>query len=40
MQNYSLVVFDMAGTTVLDKGDVADSIIRAFQQFGIGVYFK
>jgi phosphonatase-like hydrolase len=37
MQNYSLVVFDMAGTTVLDKGDVADSFIRAFQQFGIEV---
>ena len=37
MQNYSLVVFDMAGTTVRDKGNVADSFIRAFQQFGIEV---
>jgi len=37
MQKYSLVVFDMAGTTVRDKGNVADSFIRAFQQFGIEV---
>lgn len=37
MHNYSLVVFDMAGTTVRDKGNVADSFIRAFQQFGIEV---
>jgi phosphonatase-like hydrolase len=37
MQSYSLVVFDMAGTTVRDKGNVADSFIRAFQQFGIEV---
>ena len=37
MQNYSLVVFDMAGTTVRDKGDVADAFMRAFQQFEIEV---
>ncbi len=37
MQNYSLVVFDMAGTTVRDKGNVADAFIRAFQQFDIEV---
>ena len=37
MQNYSLVVFDMAGTTVRDKGNVADAFIRAFRQFGIEV---
>ena len=37
MQNYSLVVFDMAGTTVRDKGDVANAFMRAFQQFEIEV---
>lgn len=37
MQNYSLVVFDMAGTTVRDKGNVADAFMRAFQQFEIEV---
>lgn len=37
MQNYSLVVFDMAGTTVRDKGNVADAFIRAFQQFEVEV---
>ncbi|RXK59353.1 HAD family hydrolase [Lacibacter luteus] len=37
MSNYSLVVFDMAGTTVYDKGDVADAFIRSLQQFGIEV---
>lgn len=37
MQNYSLVVFDMAGTTVRDKGNVADAFISAFQKFGIEV---
>lgn len=32
MANYKLVVFDMAGTTVRDKGNVADSFVAAFQQ--------
>lgn len=37
MQKYSLVVFDMAGTTVRDKGNVAEAFIGAFQKLGIAV---
>lgn len=32
-----LVVFDIAGTTVRDKGDVADSFIGAFREYGIEI---
>jgi phosphonatase-like hydrolase len=34
MSNIQLVVFDIAGTTVYDKGDVAHSFIGAFREFG------
>jgi len=34
MSTIQLVVFDMAGTTVRDRGNVADSFITAFQEFG------
>lgn len=37
MTNYQLVVFDIAGTTVLDRGNVAHSFIDAFRQNGIEV---
>jgi len=37
MSNYSLVVFDIAGTTVRDKGNIAEAFIDAFKQFGISV---
>lgn len=37
MSDYSLVVFDMAGTTVRDKGNVAEAFIRAFQKHGINI---
>jgi phosphonatase-like hydrolase len=37
MSNYSLVVFDMAGTTVRDKGNVAESFINALAQHNINV---
>lgn len=37
MSNYSLVVFDMAGTTVLDKGNVAESFMKALAQHNITV---
>lgn len=37
MAKFQLVVFDMAGTTVLDKGNVADSFIDAFLQHNIVV---
>ncbi len=37
MSNYSLVVFDMAGTTVRDKGNVAESFIQALAQHHINV---
>lgn len=30
----ALVVFDIAGTTVKDKGNVKDSFLKAFHQFG------
>ena len=32
-----LVVFDIAGTTVKDNGNVADSLVYAFQNFGYNV---
>ncbi len=35
MSNYSLVVFDIAGTTVRDKGNIAEAFIDAFKQYGI-----
>jgi phosphonatase-like hydrolase len=34
MSAIQLVVFDIAGTTVRDKGNVADSFIMAFRHFG------
>ena len=37
MSNYSLVVFDIAGTTVRDKGNIAEAFIDAFKEFGISV---
>jgi phosphonatase-like hydrolase len=37
MNNIQLVVFDIAGTTVHDKGDVAHSFMEAFQDFGLTV---
>jgi len=37
MSDYSLVVFDMAGTTVCDKGNVAEAFIQAFQKQGISI---
>ena len=37
MSDYSLVVFDMAGTTVRDNGNVAEAFIRAFQKQGISI---
>lgn len=37
MSRFKLVVFDMAGTTVLDRGNVADSFIEACKSFGIAV---
>lgn len=37
MYNIQLVVFDIAGTTVSDKGDVADTFIDAFRQYGYDV---
>lgn len=32
MAKYKLVVFDMAGTTVRDKGNVAESFVNAFEE--------
>lgn len=37
MSTIQLVVFDIAGTTVRDKGNVAGSFIEAFQHFGLEV---
>lgn len=37
MSNFSLVVFDMAGTTVRDKGNVAESFINALALHNINV---
>ena len=37
MNKYALVVFDIAGTTVRDKGNIAEAFMRAFQQFDIEV---
>lgn len=37
MSKYKLVVFDMAGTTVNDRGNVADAFIAAFADAGIAV---
>jgi phosphonatase-like hydrolase len=37
MSAIELVVFDIAGTTVRDKGSVADAFIAAFHDFGIGM---
>ncbi|MFT3846692.1 MAG: HAD-IA family hydrolase [Lacibacter sp.] len=34
MNNYSLAVFDIAGTTVKDRGNVASSFINAFRENG------
>jgi phosphonatase-like hydrolase len=37
MSTIQLVVFDIAGTTVRDKGDVAGSFMEAFRHFGLEV---
>jgi phosphonatase-like hydrolase len=37
MSSIQLVVFDIAGTTVRDKGNVADSFISAFRDFGFKI---
>ena len=37
MSKFKLVVFDMAGTTVLDRGNVADAFIAACNKFGVEV---
>jgi phosphonatase-like hydrolase len=37
MSSIQLVVFDIAGTTVQDKGDVANAFMTAFRDFGIEV---
>jgi phosphonatase-like hydrolase len=35
--NIKLVVFDIAGTTVKDKGHVADAFIKTFKEFGFKI---
>ncbi len=35
MSDYSLVVFDIAGTTVRDKGNIAEAFMDAFKQYGV-----
>lgn len=37
---YKLIVFDIAGTTVIDNGNVANSFHEAFNQFGIEIPFE
>jgi len=37
MSTIQLVVFDIAGTTVRDKGNVADSFITAFREYGFEI---
>lgn len=37
MKKFELVVFDMAGTTVLDRGNVGDAFMQAFEQNNIKV---
>lgn len=37
MSKYSLVVFDIAGTTVRDKGNIAKAFVDAFKQYGISI---
>ena len=37
MQTAKLVVFDMAGTTVVDKGSVSDAFIQAFHSHGLDI---
>lgn len=37
MNTIQLVVFDIAGTTVRDKGNVAGSFIAAFHHFGFDI---
>ena len=34
MSSIQLVVFDIAGTTVRDKGNVAEAFITAFKEYG------
>lgn len=34
---FDLVVFDMAGTTVADPGNVTESFLNAFRQFGMNI---
>src|SRR5580658_427815 len=37
MSSIQLVVFDIAGTTVRDKGNVAEAFIAAFKDYGITI---
>lgn len=37
---YKLVVFDIAGTTVIDNGNVADAFSKSFTKFGIEIPFE
>mgnify|MGYP006189600709 FL=1 len=37
MRNYSLVVFDIAGTTVRDKGNIAEAFIDAMKEYGFTI---
>jgi phosphonatase-like hydrolase len=37
MQTAKLVVFDMAGTTVVDKGSVSDAFIQAFRSHALDI---
>jgi phosphonatase-like hydrolase len=37
MSSIQLVVFDIAGTTVRDKGNVAEAFIAAFKDYGIAI---
>ena len=37
MSKFSLVVFDIAGTTVRDKGNVAEAFVKAFEQSELSI---
>lgn len=40
MIGIQLVVFDMAGTTIRDKGNVGEAFIKAFEQNGISIPYE
>ncbi len=40
MNGIQLVVFDMAGTTVRDRGNVGEAFINAFKESGINIPFE